>query len=147
MNRIFLRYFSVVVLAVAALSLQMKARAGTLAENDAQQIQALIASQLSAFAEDDADRAFETAMPQVRKAIGSSVRFLAMVRGAYPMVYRPAQVSFLKPEEEAGQVLQLVEIRDDDDKSWLALFAMERQPDQSWRIGGCLVAENRWHPA
>ncbi|MES2940691.1 MAG: DUF4864 domain-containing protein [Pseudomonadota bacterium] len=147
MNPIFLRYFSVVVLALAAVSLQLKARAGTLAENDAQQIQALIAAQLSAFAEDDADRAFETATPEVRKAIGSSARFLAMVRGAYPMVYRPAQVSFLKPEEEEGQVLQLVEIRDDDDKSWLALFAMERQPDQSWRIGGCLVAENRWHPA
>lgn len=147
MNPIFLRYFSVVVLALAAVTLQLKARAGTLAENDAQQIQVLIASQLSAFAEDDADRAFATATPEVRQAIGSSARFLAMVRGAYPMVYRPAQVSFLKPEEEEGQVLQLVEIRDADDKSWLALFALERQPDQSWRIGGCLVAENRWQPA
>ena len=147
MSPMFMRYFSVVVLALAALSLQAKARAGTLPENDAQQIQALIAAQLSAFAEDDADRAFETATPEVRKAIGSSARFLALVRVAYPMVYRPAQVSFLKPEEEEGQVLQLVEIRDDEDKSWLALFAMERQPDQSWRIGGCLVAENRWRQA
>jgi hypothetical protein len=147
MNPIFMRYFSVVVLALAAVTLQLKARAGGLPQDQAQQIQEVIAQQLRAFAEDDADRAFETATPEVRKAIGSSARFLAMVRVAYPMVYRPAQVSFLKPEEEEGQVLQLVEIRDDEDKSWIALFAMERQPDHSWRIGGCLVAENRWRSA
>jgi len=104
----------------------------------------VIVAQLSALALDDADKAFETATPEVRAAIGSSNRFLAMVRGAYPMVYRPASVSFHKPEEEDGSVLQLVEIRDGNDKSWLALFALERQPDTTWRISGCVVAENHW---
>jgi len=80
----------------------------------------------------------------VREAIGSSGRFLAMVRGAYPMVYRPASVTFHKAEEEDGSVLQLVEITDENAKSWIALFAMERQPDSSWRISGCAVAENHW---
>jgi hypothetical protein len=41
-------------------------------------------------------------------------------------------------------VLQLVEIRDDESKSWLALFALEWQPDATWRISGCIVAENQW---
>jgi hypothetical protein len=67
-----------------------------------------------------------------------------MVRGAYPMVYRPATVTFYKAEIEQGSVLQLVEIRDEDAKSWLALFALEQQPDATWRISGCVVAENRW---
>lgn len=60
------------------------------------------------------------------------------------MVYRPSSVSFHKPEEADGSVLQLVEIQDGDAKSWLAIFQLERQPDNTWRISGCLVAENTW---
>ena len=60
------------------------------------------------------------------------------------MVYRPASVTFHKPRQDASGVLQLVEITDADAKSWLALFALERQPDASWRISGCVVAANRW---
>jgi hypothetical protein len=70
-----------------------------------------------------------------------------MVRGAYPMVYRPAAVAFLKAEEDDGIVLQMVTITDDDDKAWIALFALERQPDATWRISGCAVAENPWRSA
>lgn len=66
------------------------------------------------------------------------------MRGAYPMVYHPASVTFHKPEADEGSVLQLVEITDENAKSWLALFALEQQPDASWRISGCAVVENRW---
>jgi hypothetical protein len=45
----------------------------------------------------------------VRQAIGSSGRFLAMVRGAYPMVYRHASVTFHKAERDKESVLQLVD--------------------------------------
>ncbi|MBI2770169.1 MAG: DUF4864 domain-containing protein [Burkholderiales bacterium] len=144
MHPLFTRFAFLVALAFCAATAQVKATAGPLADGEAQKIQQVIVAQLAAFADDDADKAFETATPGVREAIGSSYRFLAMVRGAYPMVYRPNSVSFLKPEEAEGTVLQLVEITDGDDKSWLALFALERQPDETWRIGGCLVSENRW---
>jgi hypothetical protein len=131
-------------MAVAALGAHLRASAAPLDEPEATKVREVIVAQLSALALDDADKAFETATPAVRAAIGSSNRFLAMVRGAYPMVYRPASVQFHKPEEEDGSVLQLVEIRDGDDKSWLALFALEQQPDKTWRISGCVVAENHW---
>ena len=80
----------------------------------------------------------------MRDAIGTPWRFLAMVRGAYPMVYRPASVTFHKPDGEGDSVLQTVEIKDDDDKSWLAIFVLEKQQDASWRISGCAVTENKW---
>jgi hypothetical protein len=38
----------------------------------------------------------------------------------------------------------MVRITDGDDKSWIALFALERQPDATWRISGCVVTENPW---
>ena len=144
MNRHPVRFLVLIAMALAALSVHVRAAAGPLAEEEADRVREVIVAQLSALALDDADKAFETATPEVRAAIGSSNRFLAMVRGAYPMVYRPSSVSFHKPQEEDGSVLQLVEIKDGEDKSWLALFALERQPDTTWRISGCVVAENHW---
>lgn len=144
MNRHSVRILALIAMALAALSAHVRAVAAPLAEPEVDRVREVIVAQLYALAVDDADKAFETATPEVRAAIGSSNRFLAMVRGAYPMVYRPASVSFHKPEESDGTVLQLVEIKDGEDKSWLALFALERQPDSNWRISGCVVAENHW---
>ena len=141
MNSLFIRLFTMFALALASTT---QVLAGPLAESETKKVQGVIVAQLAAFADDDAEGAFQTATPAVREAIGSSGRFLAMVRGAYPMVYRPASVTFHKPEEEEGYVLQLAEITDDNAKSWLALFALERQPDSTWRISGCVVAENKW---
>ena len=141
MNTLFIRLFMMIAFALATTT---QALAGPLPESEANKVRSVIVAQLAAFADDDAESAFQTATPAVREAIGSSGRFLAMVRGAYPMVYRPASVTFHKPEEDEGSVLQLVEITDTNAKSWLALFALERQPDATWRISGCVVAENKW---
>ena len=147
MKPAFFRFTFLLALAVASATSSMRIAAAPLPEIEAAAVRQVVAAQLQAFAEDDADSAFAIATPGVREAIGDSGRFLAMVRSAYPMVYRPAAVSFLKPEEDAGTVLQMVTITDDNDKSWIALFALERQPDASWRISGCLVAENPWRSA
>jgi hypothetical protein len=146
MKALFLRFFMVAAIVLAATS-ALRVHAEALAEDDERDIQQIITSQLAAFADDDADRAFETATPAVREAMGSSGYFLALVRGIYPMVYRPEAVHFQKPELEDGLVVQMVEIRDKDDKSWIAFFALEKQPDAAWRIGGCIVVENRWRDA
>lgn len=144
MNPSFIRFFATVAIAVSAAAMHIAAVAAPLADAEAEKVRGVIVAQIRAFADDDAETAFQTATPAVREAIGNSNRFLAMVRGAYPMVYRPDSVSFHKPEADDGSVLQLVEITDGNSKSWLALFALEQQPDSSWRISGCIVAENRW---
>lgn len=144
MSPFLMRLFTASGIALAAASLQLEARADGLTGPEAQQVRAVIAAQLKAFSEDDAEAAFAAATPGIRAAIGDSARFLAMVRGSYPMVYRPAGFGFLAPERDNDQVLQMVSIRDSDGRTWLALFSLERQPDQTWRIGGCIVAENDW---
>lgn len=147
MTPLLLRITFLVALAFTTATGSTAASAAPLSETEEIEVRQVIVGQLQAFAEDDADSAFAAATPGVREAIGSAGRFLAMVRGAYPMVYRPAAVSFLKPEEDSGTVVQMVRITDSNDKSWLALFAVERQPDNTWRISGCIVAENRWRSA
>jgi hypothetical protein len=144
MSPLFMRIFTLVGMALAAASMQMKARADTLTGPDVQLVQAVVSAQLKAFSNEDAEAAFAAAKPEVRKSIGDPSRFLDLVRGNYPMVYHPAGFAFLAPQVEHDQVLQAVALRDADDKTWIALFTLERQPDHSWRIGACIVAENDW---
>lgn len=144
MNPVFFRFTLLLAMALSVATVSMRAGASPLNDTEADAVRQVVVAQLQAFADDDADSAFATATPGVREAIGEPGRFLAMVRGAYPMVYRPATVAFLKPEEDSGTVLQMVRITDGDDKSWIALFALERQPDATWRISGCVVTENPW---
>jgi hypothetical protein len=145
MSPLFMRIFTLVGMALAAASMQMKARAAEgLSGAEALQVQAVVMAQLKAFSEEDADAAFATATPEVRKSVGDPRRFLALVQGNFPMVVHPAGLAFLAPQMEKNQVLQAVALRDADDKTWLALFTLERQPDNTWRIGACIVAENDW---
>jgi len=144
MSPMMMRFFTLVGIALAAASMQLKARAEVLPAPEVEQVRAVVMAQLKAFAEDDADAAFAVATPSVRDAVGDPGRFLALVRGNYPMVYRPAGFGFLPAEKEDGQVLQLVSLRDNDGSTWLAVFSLEQQPDMAWRISGCIVAENTW---
>ncbi len=107
---------------------------------DARRIQAVIADQLAAFAADDARRAFGHASPALQRHFGDAGRFMAMVRSAYPVVYRPASVAFLRPERSQGQWTQGVHLTDGQGARWLAVYVMERRAaGAAWRIGGCTV--------
>ncbi|HSV54576.1 MAG TPA: DUF4864 domain-containing protein [Burkholderiaceae bacterium] len=130
--------------ACLACLLSLSAHAGPLSDAEQLQVRDVIQAQLDAFAQDDADTAFELATPGIRATLGKSERLLALVREAYPMVYRAASVAYFKAEESNGTVLQLVRITDPHSKSWLAIFSLERQADASWRISGCLVTESGW---
>ena len=148
MKPTFFRFLALMTVAVALTGLHRGVRAETPQDADAQKVQAVVAQQFSAFAMDDADTAFETATPSVRETFGNAGVFLAVIRGMYPMVYQAASVTFHKPLTDNGTAVQLVEIRNPeggaDSQSWLAVFALERQPDNSWRISNCVVAQNHW---
>ncbi len=126
-----------------ALQILMPVRAEALSAKDEKAVQAVVQSQLAAFAKDDADKAFSYAAPELRKVIGSSAAFMAMVKNSYPVVYRPASVAFLKPEGSGGDVIQRVQMLDASGASWLALYSLQRQKDKTWRISGCTVVENK----
>ena len=66
-----------------------------------------------------------------------------MVRTGYPVVYRPASVSFLQPEPDAKEVVQRVHLTDGQGNAWLAVYRLQRQKDKAWRIAGCVVVAER----
>jgi hypothetical protein len=109
---------------------------------DSRSVRAVVQSQLDAFAADDADRAFSYAAPSIRQMFGSAQNFIAMVRASYPVVYRPASVAFLVPESVGGEVIQAVHFTDGQGGLWLAVYHLQRQHGNVWRISGCELAES-----
>ena len=106
---------------------------------DTQAVRAVVEAQLAAFAADDGQRAFSYAAPSIRAMFGTPERFMAMVRGSYPVVYRPSAVVFLHPAWVQGQLVQRVHLTDAAGALWLAVYSLERQGDDSWRISGCTL--------
>lgn len=127
---------------LCALALWPQAQAAALSPADELAVRAAVQGQLAAFAADDAAKAFSWAAPNVREAIGSAGAFLAMVREAYPVVYRPASVAFLKPDSRDGQVFQRVQMLDAAGDAWLATYSLQRG-GKGWLITGCVVVANK----
>jgi hypothetical protein len=110
---------------------------------DEKTVRTVVEAQLAAFAKDDAVKAFSYAAPSVRAAVGTADAFLTMVRRDYPMVYRPASVAFLKAEGKDDDVVQRVQMLDASGNSYLAVYSLQRQKGNVWRITGCAVVENK----
>lgn len=118
------------------------ARAEVSAES-AQAVQTTVRAQLAAFAADDAERAFAFATLTIRTMFQTPENFMAMVRQAYPVVYRPAKVLFLSPRALDAAVVQPVQLQDAAGQSWLAMYTLERQVDGRWLINGCVLVPDR----
>jgi Domain of unknown function (DUF4864) len=139
-----LRRFSVALLLCGLAP--FAAGASGLTQADARAIREVVQGQLDAFAADDAKQAFSFASNAIRTQFGDADNFMAMVRQGYPMVVRPAAVSFFQPK--AGEpmkgapqlVRQDVHLRDAAGSMWIATYALEKESATgSWRIGGCVV--------
>ena len=124
---------------VLAGLLPSAARAEPVSAADTRAVRAVVEAQLAAFAQDDGPLAFSYAAPSIREMFGNADRFMAMVRTSYPVVYRPAAVVFLHPQWVQGRMVQGVHLTDAGGTLWLALYQLERQADQSWRISACTI--------
>ena len=129
--------------ALAVVQLFVAAHAAPFTAGDEKAVRTVIEAQISAFAKDDAIKAFSYAAPNVREAIGTADAFLTMVRKSYPVVYRPTSVTFLKAEGKDDDVVQRVQMLDTSGKSYLAVYSLQRQKGNVWRISGCAVVENK----
>ena len=129
----------VVWLSLGGAALLPSAQAAV-SDAQAQQFQRLVRAQLDAFATDDAPRAFSYAAATIQQMFGTPEVFLQMVRASYPVVYRPASVTFLKPRPDGPDIVQPVHMTDVAGASWLALYRLVQLEDKSWRIAGCVLA-------
>jgi hypothetical protein len=113
--------------------------AAALDDADRAGVQAAIGGQIEAFRRDDAAGAYAYAAPGIRSIFPSEDGFLAMVRRAYPPVYRPRRFTYRPLEEGPEGFVQRVEIQDADGQDWVARYTLERRPDGSFAITGCTL--------
>ena len=133
---------NVLMYALGASLLVTPARAEVSAES-ALAVRTTVQAQLAAFAADDAEQAFAYATLTIQNMFQTPTNFLAMVRQAYPMVYRPAKLLFLTPGEMEAAVMQPVQMTDASGQSRLAMYTLMRQSDGRWLTNGCVLVPDR----
>jgi ketosteroid isomerase-like protein len=103
-------------------------------------VRTVIESQLNAFAADEGATAYSFAAPIVKMAFPTPEHFMRMVKGGYKPVYRNTSREFQKMETDGlGRPSMRVILTGEDGKRYEAFYAMEKQPDGSWKIAGCVI--------
>jgi len=113
------------------------------APSDQTLVQHIITEQIDAFRRDDAMTAFSLAAPHIKAMFGDASHFLAMVRQAYPLVYRPRAFIFGSSTISHGLLIQKVQLMGENGDEALALYQMEKEADGSWHIAGCSLIESK----
>ena len=114
-----------------------------ISEESALAVKKTVQSQLAAFAADDAELAFSYAAPGIQKLFKTSDNFMSMVQQTYPVVYRPANILFLKANVLNSIVVQPVRLWDQVGGVWLAAYDLERQADGRWLITACVLVRDK----
>lgn len=120
------------IFAVCALGLVMTAPPAWAQEKP---IRAVIEAQIEAFEADDFDTAFTFASPTIKGLFGTAQNFGAMVKGGYPMVWRPADLKFLALEKRRGRLYQDVMVHDEKGALHILEYQMQ-ESENGWKING-----------
>ncbi|MEM6372524.1 MAG: DUF4864 domain-containing protein [Pseudomonadota bacterium] len=99
------------------------------------EIQSVISDQITAFKADNFAEAFEFASPTIQGMFRTPENFGRMVTQGYPMVWRPAEVTYLELREENGSYRQKVQIVDAEGRVHVLDYSM-LQTEQGWKING-----------
>ena len=130
-----------ILILFALVSFTSFAKAQEIPTGDAE-FRAVITQQMQAIAQDDASSAYAKISPNVQRIFPSADIFMNMVRGGYPAVYRHKLFGFGEVGiDESGRPYQTVEILGADGARYTALYFMERQDDDSWKISGVVMSK------
>ena len=129
----------VVAILLAAGPVLAASPAPQLTSAEAAAIHDVIAAQLRAFRSDDSAQAFAYASPAIQSIFKNPDTFMSMVRNTYQAVYRPREFEFRDLVPVEGRWTQRVLVVGADGVPVVAEYVMERQPDGSWRIDGCVM--------
>ncbi len=102
------------------------------------EIEAVIGSQIEAMRVDDFATAFDYASPGIQGRFGSAGNFGAMVRGGYPMVWKPRDVRYLELREIAGALWQKVLITDAGGQAHILDYQMV-ELEGGWKINAVKI--------
>ena len=103
-------------------------------------IRRIIGDQLAALRSGDAARAFSFASPGIRAQFDDAPTFLLMVRQRYGVLLTARYTEFLEGAVIDGHTIQPLRLVMSDDTVLVALYEMQRDERDGWRIAGCVIA-------
>lgn len=139
MTRILRHFVAVSIFLAAFLTVAAPApRAAAESAADAAAIEQTIRSQIAAIQQDDWAKAFTYASPMIQGIFETPENFSRMVRGGYPMVWRPR--SFRAGDLTDGDrgIVQVMFFEDQDGRLFIADYFM-KLVDGEWRINGVQI--------
>jgi Domain of unknown function (DUF4864) len=109
---------------------------------DQKAFQAVISGQLEAFKKDDGQTAYSFAAPIVKGIFPNVETFMGMVKRGYGPIYKNSNYVFSDLKTDSlGRPAQHVIITALNGKRYEAVYAMQQQPDGSWKIAGVQMVE------
>lgn len=129
-----MRWLFSVILSLG-LMVQSPAHAG-----DDADVRETITAQLDAFVRDDFGRAFTYASPKIKRIFRTPDTFGTMVRQGYPMVWRPADFTFLSVEKTPWGMSQIIEIIDQSGVAHYLRYDMVPS-NTGWKIDGVAILQ------
>lgn len=105
-------------------------------------IRSVIEGQIDAFRHGDGAAAYALAAPAIRQVFPSVDAFMGMVRRQYQPVYRPRSFAFGALLQSPNGPQQEVFVVGPDGTPWIALYTLQRQPDGTWKINGCVLVRD-----
>ena len=103
-------------------------------------IKRIIGDQLAALRSGDAARAFSFASTGIRDQFDDAPTFLLMVRQRYGVLLTARYTEFLEGAVIDGHTIQPLRLVMSDDTVLVALYEMQRDERDGWRIAGCVIA-------
>jgi hypothetical protein len=128
-----------IVALLVAVGFGLPAAAQEIAASDSAAIHSVIQGQIGAFQKDDGPAAYGLASPTIQQIFPSVDAFMGMVRGQYQPVYRPRSLAFGPLVDSASGPQQKVFVVGPDGASYVAVYTLQKQPDGTWKINGCVL--------
>ena len=127
-----------------ALTLAASARADEAMSSDVpsatvERMQSIIAAQIDAFINDDAEAAYAFAAEPIKMRFPTPGMFVTMVQRGYPAVYAPQSLSFAAAALTPNGPAQQVEIVGEDGQVWRGLYTFAENDDGNLLISGVFL--------
>jgi hypothetical protein len=126
------------VLAIGAAG----ARAQSFQTEDHEAFRKLIQTQIDAFRRDDFAAAYAVTAPSMKALYPTLQAYTQVIRGRYAPLIKPRTVVFGTVSRTSQGPVQRVFITAPDGRAYVANFSLQRQPDNTWLIGGHTVTRD-----
>lgn len=102
------------------------------------QARTVIAQQITAFLNDDAQAAYSFASPEIKSVFPDAKGFFDMVKKTYAPVFKPGNYAFGRNQlsKDGTVAFQEVLISAPDGKDWAVYYELKRQQDGNFAING-----------